>query len=426
VKARRAAVLALRNLKRDRRGSVLGALGVATGVGCLVFFTALGTGVARTVRTRVFPDDATRIEVVPPQVSLGALLGGGKLDEEQMGRLAALPGVEAVLPKMAIRVSGLAYYDGPFFGRPLRIGVEVMGVGVAPALMAQDAAPGHPFADPGPGKPLPVIVSSRLLELYNKSFAAQRGLPKLTRELLVGFRFPVQFGNSFVVNTGSHPEQQVIEVVGFSDHALLGGITVPLDVARRLHRTQGLDADTYSAAVLRARTPDAVPEIIAAVRRMGFELDDSERTLAEQIGWAIALVTGALGLLSILITALAAVNIAHAFYASVRERRREIGVLRAIGASADDVERVLLLEAAAVGLAGGAVGLLLGRAGAALADLAAARVLPDFPFKPGTFFAWPAPLLAAGLAVAVLAAIVGALPPAREAARNDPAASLSE
>ena len=99
-----------------------------------------------------------------------------------------------------------------------------------------------------------------------------------------------------------------------------------------------------------------VPGLVAAVRGMGLEVDDAERNRALQIGGAVQLVTAVLGLLSALITALAEVNIAHALYASVRERTREIGVLRSVGATRGDVAALLLAEAAVMGLCGGAAG----------------------------------------------------------------------
>jgi putative ABC transport system permease protein len=89
------------------------------------------------------------------------------------------------------------------------------------------------------------------------------------------------------------------------------------------------------------------------------------------------------------------------------------------------VRRIVLLEGAAVGLAGGIVGAALALVFAWLADRGAARLLPDFPFRPETFFAFPPWVVALGLAVPALAAVLGALAPAAAAARVDPARTLS-
>ncbi len=58
------------------------------------------------------------------------------------------------------------------------------------------------------------------------------------------------------------------------------------------------------------------------------------------------------------------------------------------------------------------------------ADVLAARKLPDFPFKPASFFAFPLWLWGVGLGFAALFAVLGALGPARRAARVDPAGAL--
>jgi hypothetical protein len=78
-----------------------------------------------------------------------------------------------------------------------------------------------------------------------------------------------------------------------------------------------------------------------------------------------------------------------------------------------------------VGLAGGIAGAALAFGLAALADRAAAAIVPDFPFRPETFFAFPAWLAALGILVPAAAAVLGALAPAAAAARVDPARTLS-
>lgn len=418
--------LARHNLARGRRAAASAAFGVAVGVASLVFFVALGSGLSEVVRTRVLPVDHALVEVVQPRVSLGSLLGGGGLDDEAVRRFSELPGVEAALPKMNVRVSAVSRYNGDFFGRPLRFGMEIMAVGVDPRLVQGDVAAGRRFADAGEDAAMPVLISTRLLEIYNGSFAVQRNLPRLSPDLLTGFRFPVEFGRSYIAAVGREGHAAQLEVVGFSPRALLGGVTLPLEVARRINRSHGVDDRTYSSVVLRAASPDRVPEVAAAVRRMGFEIDDTEKTLAEQAGFGILAVTLGFALLSLLVTLLAAFNVSHAFRAAAKERRREIGILRAVGAARADVLRLFLAEAALVGLAGSAAGLLAGVGAASLVDVLAARVLPEFAFRPESWFLFPPWLLAGALLLGTVSALAGALLPAAEAAGQDPVAALAE
>jgi putative ABC transport system permease protein len=414
------------SLARERRGAFFSAFGVAMGVGALVFFLGLGLGVGRVIRERIFPTDARLVDVVPPAVSLGSFLGGGKLDAAMLERLQALPGVEKTYRKMQVRAPSASRYDGEFFGRRLRMGVDVLALGVDPGLVEGDVQLGK-FVDPGPNQPLPGIISTRLLEIYNNTFAPARKLPRLAPNMLVGFTFPVDFNRSYV--SAPVPNAPVIssqvQVVGASDRALLAGVTIPLDAAIRLNRELGQDTETYSGVTLVATGPGAVPRIVEAVKEMGLEIDDQERRLAENVGAAVALTTSALALLSVLICVLAAVNIAHALSASVRARAKEIGVMQAVGASRADVRNIVLAEAGVVGLAGGLLGTLAALLLALVVDRLATSYLPQFPFKPESFFSFPWPVVVGGVGLGLLAAVAGAWFPSHRAAATDPARTLA-
>jgi len=86
---------------------------------------------------------------------------------------------------------------------------------------------------------------------------------------------------------------------------------------------------------------------------------DEDRQRAEQAGAAVALATGALSLLAVLICALAAVNIGQTLFAALRERAREIGVMRAIGASDGSVLRIFVVEGICIGMLSWPVGAVL-------------------------------------------------------------------
>jgi ABC-type antimicrobial peptide transport system permease subunit len=424
VKAPRLLKLARGNLMRELGAISVSAGGVALGISCLVFFLALGAGLSRAVHD-VFPASTREVEAIVPSVGLGNLLGEVKIDEAMRARLAAIPGVEAAYPKMQLRVPAVSRYNGMFFGREIHMGLEVIAVGMPAELLGPELH--TPFEDRGEAQPIPVVVNRRLLELYNKVFAPQRGLPRLTESMIIGFQVPIELGRSWVAGkTLDNPQLTAVQLAGFSDRATLAGVSMPLATVKRINAHFNVDSENYSSVLLRARTSEDVPRIAEAVKRMGLELDETERRSALQIGEGVELVTLALSLLAGLITLLAAVNTMQAFYASVRERRREIGILRSVGATRSDVAAVILVEAAATGLAGGVAGVLIARAAGAALDWVAKSRLPDFPFKPQSFFAFHPGYFALGLAVALLAAILGAFLPARHASRLDPARALSE
>jgi hypothetical protein len=326
---------------------------------------------------------------------------------------------------MNVRVPAVTRYDGDFFGTRMRMGLEIVAVGVDPELVKRDVTLGE-FKDLGPGHPIPVVAATRLLEIYNKSFAPARGLPLLSPQILIGFEFPIELNRSFVTAAPAGPVTPArMQLAGVSDRGILAGVVIPLEAAVRINKAFGQDAETFSAVTLEAASPGDVPALAEAVRKMGLVVDDAERRMSENAGAAVALTTLSMGLLSALICLLAAVNIAHALSASVRARERELGVFRAVGATQSDVAQLVFAEAAVLGAAGGALGSLLASGSALALDATLARVLPPFPFKPDTVFSLPPALWLGGVALGIVAALAGAWLPARRAARIDPARSLA-
>jgi putative ABC transport system permease protein len=420
--------IARANLRSDLRSTLVNAVAATIGAAALAFFVALGLGVGDAAR-RMFPADARLVDVVPGGVSLGGMLGGGELDDPALERLRRQPGVEAAWPRLTLRVPVAAGRppEGFSYNWPQGMTVQIPVLGVAPGLLAGDLERAQAFEDPKDGGPIPVMLSRRLLEVYNKTIAPAWNVRRLPMGLsLIGLQLPVEVGYSIVPQkTEDRVFEARLRLVGLSDRVPLYMLAMPLETVQRLNREYGKPDTGYTQVTLLARSPEDAPVIAAAVRRMGFALDEGERATAERVGTVVAVTTLALALLAILMVALAALAIAQSLSANVRARAKEIAILRAVGATPGDVRGIILIEGAVVGLAGGLLGAASARLLALGADRVAARLLPDFPFRPETFFAFPAWVLALAVAVAFLAAVLGALAPAALAARVDPARTIA-
>ncbi|MBS1109361.1 MAG: transporter, inner rane subunit, partial [Anaeromyxobacteraceae bacterium] len=351
--------LASLNLRSDLRGTAVNTAAACVGAAALVFFVAFGMGVGQAARL-LFPGDARLVEVVPGAVSLGAALGGGALDDAAVGRLRELRGVEGAWRRLALRVPIAASRppEGVRMNWPTGFTVQVPVVGVDGGLVAADLAPGRKFDDPPAGEAIPVLASRRLLEVYNKTIAPAWNLRRLPPGLdLMGLQIPVQVGFSIIPQkTEDRVYDARLALAGLSDRVPLYSLAVPVETVRRLHKEYGKADAGYSSVVLEVARPDDVPDVAAAVRRMGFAVDEGERAMAERVGLAITVTAGALALLALLMTALAALAIAQSLSASVRGRTRDIAILQSLGATAGDVRALVLAEAGLVGLAGGVVG----------------------------------------------------------------------
>ncbi len=111
----------------------------------------------------------------------------------------------------------------------------------------------------------------------------------------------------------------------------------------------------------------------------------------------------------------AGVGIMNVMLVAVAERRREIGLLKALGASTRQIVGVFIAEAAVLSTLGGLLGLGVGWA----AIRAFVRIYPTFPAAP------PVWAVAASLAVAMGVGVVFGTLPARRAARLDPVTALA-
>jgi putative ABC transport system permease protein len=450
--------LVWQNLRRTRRAFALSVFGIAVGIASLTFFLALAAGVRHEVLGRVFPVD--QLEVVPAASDLGggafgifSSLGGAKpLDDDAVAALRARPEVKVAFRRMKLAFPARAWGGHELFGRDVYAELIAEGVDAA-ALNAEKVAP-EPFTDAlGSEKacqgkdddcpqgeycpsdtwrcerPVPAVMSPFMLEIYNGAIAPSHGLPKVGSFLASrfrGFSFNVELGRSMVVGrqVAAEPRARRLMLVGIARRASQMALTVPLGYVQKWNRDFAGEAaaKTYSSILLELKPHADSTRLTAAVRAMGFQVADSG---AEKAGLALTFLTLLFALISAAIVIVAAVNIAHSFFRQVAERRREIGVLRAVGASERDVRRIFLSEAAAIGLCGGVAGLIGARLIALGIDAASRALVPDFPFKPESWFSFDATIVAASIGCAIAACLVGAWWPARAAARLDPSEALA-
>lgn len=466
----------LSNLRRSRVHFLLASIGVVVGIATFTFFTALGLGVTDIVLGKIFPLD--KLEVVPKSLDLdvGPLrfgVGRDVLDDDKVAELAAIPGVDAVYPKMRLTTPVMATGGAAILGSDIRS--EMIMDGIEPALVAEELGPDvafRDFDDPSDpqyappeactddascgsgrycgvpaGTPLPpqnalrqaeiertqkvcrhfipVIASHHVVELYNGALRRAHGFPKLNPKAVVGFTFDLMFGASMVV--ASNKNQVVVErakLVGFSHKAITLGATMPIGYASRFNVAFGSPADAhrYHSAILSVPVKDDVAAVAQGVHAAGLDVAD---TGAEEAALLIAIFMAVFGLISAVIVSVAAVNIMHVFFMLVYERQHEIGIMRAVGASRFDVARIILGEATVLGTLAGSLGVSLAIGLGHLCDRISIRYIPDFPYKPETYFVFPGWLILAALGFSVGFCILGAFVPARRAARMEPARVLS-
>ena len=178
---------------------------------------------------------------------------------------------------------------------------------------------------------------------------------------------------------------------------------------------------------VRVRPGGDLPGVVAAAEDMGFGTYSALKWYAAAKR-EVTLVAGGLNLFALIGLFVAGVGITNTLVTSVVERTREIGILKAVGATRGQITGLFLTEGAAIGLTGG----LLGVAVALLISIPADGYIRSLiqgqmggeEMRTTTIFEFPWWLLLAGVLFAVGVTTLAALYPARRAARIDPILAL--
>lgn len=338
------------------------------------------------------------------------------IDDPLLERIIALPGVNAVAPVLDLDVLAV---PPDVAGGPLRIFDRMVGV------------------DTRRPENLPVTVLAGRLPAAGLSNETAVTLAYLDRlgmnaeepQAVLGQR--VALAHAQVVRTlageldyrGRWVPAEVVGVV--AQEAAPGSFLVPIeqtqvDRAWALRgvgdgERQPLPRSQYSGLIVVAETLDRVGEVRESIDELGYSTSAPEQLIANVQRYlrVVDIVLGAIGLIALVIASL---GITNAMLAQVRERRREIGVLKAIGARDRDVQRVFLLEAGFVGVVGGVAGTALGVATAAVVGAVVNGYLSQQGLE-GVALAVPVWILIAGVVGAAALALVAGTVPARRAAR---------
>lgn len=449
------------NARRNRREFILSGFGIVVGVAAFVFFLALSMGVSNKV-LEVFPLE--RVEVVAPRASLpGGMDMTKRMDESTVKAIVdqKVVGVETVVPRMAIAfptaVSG-------YFG-DAKLAMDFVGDGVDPEFVRDDGisdlfkdwetdktpllacqlpknkCDGLYYCDKRDMKchhRVPVVISRALIEVYNSQFAESRGLPVIgameefivQRGGLTKMRLYIDLGQSAVAVSKKPllgvPRRVEGVLLGISDRAVPIGATVPIEYVKRWNAEYvGEEAATAYSSIIVALTnkEDVAPFGQWLMNELDLRIEDS---LGERFASIITIITLIFIIIALVIVTISAINIAHSFFMQVSERRREIGLLRSLGATQGDIRMMFVGEAALLGFVAGLVGVVLGLAIGVAGDWAFAEHTADFAFKPKTLFDFQMWIPASGMVVAVLFAVIGGALPARKAAKLQPAVALTQ
>ncbi|MFH1207124.1 MAG: ABC transporter permease [Patescibacteria group bacterium] len=179
----------------------------------------------------------------------------------------------------------------------------------------------------------------------------------------------------------------------------------------------------YGSIILKTDDTANIPLVSDAVAKLGYGVSTAQDMLDEinKILLSIGAVLGIIGGISLFV---AAIGIINTMVMATYERTKEIGVMRACGATRSAIRRLFTFEAALLGFFGGVFGLglamVIGRAANFIADHYASNI--DLPFDKVSSFPWW--LIVGVIAFTTVVGLISGLAPAIRAARMNPVDAL--
>jgi ABC-type antimicrobial peptide transport system permease subunit len=340
------------------------------------------------------------------------------IDQAALDRIRALPGVRSVVPLISTGVQ-VVPPDPPVTGsNPDRVAAPD---GFTEVMTGFDTRKAHELPItvlagrlPAPGSQVEVAVTEEYLRRLH--------LPKTGAKRVIGTELQIGAGRTFSDDSnrrGRWTREQIVGVVAQGNQS--GDVIAPIEQVRAAQAwTQsGLFVDfptsPYSGLFVVADGLSQVGGVRSAITRIGYSTSAPENLIAtvQRYLHVVEIVLTGIGLIALVIAAL---GITNALLAAVRERRREIGVLKAIGARDRDVRRIFLIEASLLGLAGGALGTLAGYLVSQLMATIVNRYLVDQGLT-AVHLGVPLTVIIVGVIGSGLLALVAGTVPAQRAAR---------
>jgi putative ABC transport system permease protein len=428
------AFLVVSNLRRMKLRLALTSLGVVIGTSAIVLMVSLGIGLQANMTASLGDiGAATHINVMGGGMMMGPGMEGEatQLDDRAIEGFASIENVEAVLPSVYVQnmqavkykryetymnLQGVPMDAFEKFGYELEAGrlprtsKEIV---IGAAIPTSFNASSMPMGGPGARSPELDLLGKRLVATFVSyptedeilKGAAPEGGTETTRKLTV------------------------VGILTAADMQTDSSAFVTMDAALDFNNVKRQRV-TYENVIVKADTAEHVADIEKTLTDQGF-YTFSAQTIQKELKSVFLIIQGVLGALGGIAMLVAALGIANTMTMSIYERTREIGIMKAVGASNRQIKRVFLGEAAIIGVLGGIGGLLFSAAGASLANLFVQALIAGqtatsggAPTETTSFFQIPVWLAVFAIVFAAGVGLLSGVLPAVRAANLDPLTAL--
>lgn len=431
--------LIIENLNRRKGRVVLTAIGVVIGTAAVVLLVSLAIGLQQSATSNLWGiNDLSRIEVYPnygEAAMVDAKMGGGGggggtisnqklLTTSALNDIQQIPGVKNVIPRdylmgggtmklgtleswaniMGVESASLEDlgYISDQGTLELRKGTAIVGSWVSSNFYDPKLRPGQ--EPPAP----PELMDQRIKLTLSKWTNDGQEVKKTITLQIVGVMQEMRNeadGSMFV---------SMADLTTWNEWFNNG---------KRINRNK----DGYNNVIVRAESPEVVVEVTDQINELGFMAYSPQSTVEGINGFftILQIIFGGIGAIALLV---AAIGIANTMTMAILERTREIGLMKAIGATNKDVLTIFLGEAAGIGFLGGLGGVLIGWGGSKVLNVLAMQFLASQAqqgmISSGLSAVTPSWLLLFAIIFATLVGFLSGLYPALRAATLEPVMAL--
>jgi putative ABC transport system permease protein len=408
---------AFSNVGRRPVRSGLASLGVVVGTVTIVVMVSLAAGVRKQINHQFASLGLDRLTVVsfggrrgefqpfrPPAGKRKAIMAA------DVSKWKSLPGVTKVSPQISL---------------PNSVGLEMNwnGTNQSVRMSGGDFRPGAFFQPPAEA------VTGTLELPETGGIIVSQGAVKATGMSSNDFAHAIGQTVEAVLRTPRGETQSFhLRIEGISQESS-GTIQVSTGDAITMknwwfNSTNTLENEGYDSVTIRTEDVLRADALSAQLRKDGFQVQSVEvfMTIANRIVTVITMMFLLIGSIALLV---ATIGIANTMVMAIYERTREIGILKAMGASNREIRQMFMMEAGFIGMIGGVFGLLIGwLLGLGLNQAAHLYMrMRELPIQ-GNFFVVTLPLALGAIAFATFIGLAAGLLPAQRAAKLNPLEAL--